>query len=519
MTAIKALGCFQHSEDDPARKLQARVIALNSTKAKQREEERLSAEYLRHPQTRMAMFFEEAPSMRMKEDSSIVADSWNELESIPSGAASVINELTMLEVERNQAMLRAEEVAVSFSEGNPFVQRADVSERMWVLVSDSNPAWKACCSIFLALKRRARALHRQLSACKNCATVFTPFFPDDYHMHQSSDTFKHCVDSRLMHKDSASLAQKALVSLARESNSYKKEGEEEYIKLIRIARGTRVSKGGVKYSRFELCENSRVESCESASQVTFMSRNLAVGVLELVIQLHFKVPISSKLLRPELHGAGLADFFQRYRHFVPEFADETLFRCFLVEFGQHVRRAEKFDPGYKFHSNWWSGRCVSPASVFVESGWMGAQVKLDKSGLVQLAKSLANGTCRVLDDFCRYDANDKFLTCTVVDNNVDLQQYLEQMPEGVENEPVEKELLPSLNPLRMEVHPEDRLAEMAKKVSSAKLGKRPPEILPDEIHRRELARARNGRYKEKLKARKLAESNISLSRKVIFVRA
>ena len=90
---------------------------------------------------------------------------------------------------------------------------------------------------------------------------------------------------------------------------------------------------------------------------------------------------------------------------------------------------------------------------------------------------------------------------------------------GLENESVEKELLPSLNPLRMEVHPEDRSAEMAKKVSSAKLGKRPPEILPDEIRRLELARARNGRYKEKLKARKLAESNISLSRKVIFVRA
>lgn len=255
-------------------------------------------------------------------------------------------------MERDNALLRAEEVAISFTEGNPFIQRADLFERMWVLVSDSNPAWNACCSIFSALKKKSTALHRQLAACKNCATVFFPLFPDEYHMHQSSAQFKSCVDSRSMDKVSESIAQRALVSLAQEANAYKKEGGEEYIKLIRVARGTRDNKGGVKYGRFELCENSHVESCESTSQVTLMSRNLAVGVLKLIIQLHFKVPISSKLLRPELHGAGFADYFQRYRHFVPEFADDTLFRCFLVEFGQHARRADKFDHGFKLNSNW-----------------------------------------------------------------------------------------------------------------------------------------------------------------------
>ena len=159
--------------------------------------------------------------------------------------------------------------------------------------------------------------------------------------------------------------------------------------------------------------------------MTLISRNLAVGVLKLVIQLYFKVPISLKLLRPELHDAGFAEYFQRYSHFVPEFAYDTLFRYFLVEFGQHERRADKFDHGFKLNSNWWSGRCISPVSAFVESGWMGALVKLDKPGLVQLAKSLANGTCQVLDYFCRYDTNEEFLNCLVVDKNADLQQYLE----------------------------------------------------------------------------------------------
>jgi hypothetical protein len=499
MSATKALDCFKDSAEGRGKKEQARVIALNKARAQQKEEERRSAEHLHHAETRMKHFFENASSMStsMEEQPSIDIDH-NESESVASGVYSVINELSKLEVVRDEALLRADEVATSFNEGNPFIQRADVFERMWVLVSHSNPSWKACCSIFSALKKKAIALHRQLASCKNCATVFFPFFPDDYHMHQSSSQFKGCVDSRSMGKDSEILAQTALVSLAKEAGAYKKEGEEEYIKLIRVVRGTRDNKGGTKYGRFELCENSHVESCESTSQVTFMSRNLAVGVLKLVIQLHFKVPVSSKLLRPELHGAGFADYFQRYRHFVPEFADETIFRCFLVEFGQHVRRADKFDRGFKLNSNWWSGRCISPVSTFADSGWMGVLVKLDKPGLVELAKSLANGTCRVLDDFCRYDTNEEFLSCPV-DTNVDLKQYLEQMPEWVEaeNEAVEKELLPALNPLCLSTHPDIVSVEMANKVSKSKLSKRAPDITEKQLKRLEQKRkCEQGRRKK-----------------------
>ena len=135
---------------------------------------------------------------------------------------------------------------------------------------------------------------------------------------------------------------------------------------------------------------------------------------------------------------------------------------------------------------------------------MGALVKLDKPGLVQLAKSLANGTCQVLDDFCRYDTNEEFLSCLVVDKNADLQQYLEQMPEWVqvENEPVEKELLPSLNPLCTKVHPEVRDAEMANKISKTKLAKRAPDLYDSEV--REMERKRKNKADSRARKRALA---------------
>jgi hypothetical protein len=509
ISATDALDCFE----DRVKKQQARVIALNKAKAQQKEEKRHSAQYLRHPETKMKIFFENAANMSTVNQSSIDSDDKTESAhtSLPNGIDTdlLINEIDCLDVEREQALLKAENTACSFAEGNPLIQRADVSERMWVLVSDENPAWKACCSMFTMMKKKANTLHRQLAACKNCATVFFPFFPADCHLHQLSDRFKGCVDSRSSNNDSNSLSRRALVSLAHEAGAYKKEGEDEYIKLIRMVRGTRDNKGGVKYGRIELCENSNVAFCESASKVILTSHNLAVGILKLVIQLHFKVPIRSKFLRPDLPGAGFAEYFQRYRHFVPEFADEILFRCFLVEFGRHVKRTDNFDHGFMSKSDWWSGRSVTPESTFASSGSFGMLIKLDKAGLVQLAKSLADGTGRVLDDFCRYNANEDFLSCPSVDENADLEQYLEQMPERVEpdnelDQPEDKELLrllPLLNPLRLADHPEVRDAEMANKVSKTKLAKRPPDL--DE-HKR-LQRDRKKKNQADYAARKKAE--------------
>jgi hypothetical protein len=500
MSATNALICFQDSAEDRGKKEQARVIALNKAKAQQKEEDRLSAERIHHPETRMKVFFENASNMSIVTRSSIDSGDLIESESVSllGDATSLIDEINRMDVDREKALLKADYTADSFAEGNPLIQRADVFERMWVLVSDNNPAWKACCSIFTMMKKKAKTLHRQLAACKNCATVFFPFFPADFHMHQLSYKFKSCVDSRPSNKDSDVLSRKALVSLAQEANAYKKEGEDEFIKLIRVVRGIRDNKGGVKYGRFELCENSHLVRCESASKAILTSHNLAVGVLKLVFQLHFKVPISSKLLRPNLHGAGFADYFQRYRHFVPEFADEILFRCFLVEFSQHVKRTDNFDHGFVSNSNWWSGRSIMPVSKFVAPGSFGVLIKLDKAGLVQLAKSLADGTGRVLDDFCRYNTNEDFLSCPSVDENVDLQQYLEQMPEWVEAEPVERELLPILRPLCLPDRPEDVIVKKNKKTSETMLSKRAPDLTEKQLKRLEQKRKCDQKRRKKV---------------------
>lgn len=507
MTASKALNCFGESAEEKAKKEQARVIALNESRAKRREEERLLAEQLHHPVTRMSIFFKNPTSMNISEQNSVVGDSQADLESLPSGSASVVNELVRMENEKDDALLRADNVAETIFEGNPYTQRANVYERMWVLVSEENPVWKVCCSVFSEFRKEAKEAHRQLAACKNCASIFFPFFPDEYHMHQISAKFKSCLDPRTSEGDCESLPQRALVGLAQEAKAYKKEGDEEFIKLPRMVKGTRGHRAVVKYGRFELCENNNV-SCESNSKKTFQARNLAVGVLELVIQLHFRIPISSKLLKPNHHGAGFADYFQHYISFVPEFSDDILFRCFLIEFGQHVRRTIKFDPGFKFNSNWWSGPCISPASTFVESGSVGRLVTLDKHGLVQLAKSLAEGTCRVVDDFFHDGKNREFIVRATVEKEVELLNYLQQIPPGLENEKVENERLPILKPLEVGTNPEVTLVEMSKRVSKTKLSKRPPDLDDDEV--REMERKRKN--KADSRARKKAEAARSTSR-------
>ena len=45
----------------------ARTNALNKARAQNKEDERLASESIRHPQTRMEIFFKNAPSMSMLE--------------------------------------------------------------------------------------------------------------------------------------------------------------------------------------------------------------------------------------------------------------------------------------------------------------------------------------------------------------------------------------------------------------------------------------------------------------------
>lgn len=471
------------------------INALNKAKAQKKEDDRLASESIHHPQTRMAMFFNNAPSMCMSEHFSVVGSTTEDCENLPSESAPIVNEPVRLKNEKDIALPRADEVAETFSEGNPYTQRANVFERMWMLVSEENHIWKVCCSVFAEWREETKKKHQQLAACKNCATIFSPFFPDDYHMHQSSVEFKRCLGTRSTEGDCEVLLKKALVDLAKKANAYKKEDDKEFIKVIKAVKGIRSNRSSVKYDRFEQCENSNVVCCYSNSTKIFQSHNLAVGVLKFVIQLHFKIPIQSKFINPKQHGAGLAGYFQRYRQFVPEFKDETLFRCFLVEFGQHVRRAAWFDRGYTSRSNWWSG---SSQDNFVDSGLFGILVRLDKPGLVELAKSLAQGTFKVLNDFYRISKNSDFMRQVGVYEDAPLHEYLEQIPPELEKEEVEKELLPVLMPLEVVANPEVRNADMAKKISDSKLKKRKPDLTEKELKVLEKKRLREQERRKKV---------------------
>lgn len=521
IAASKTLNCFKDvdgakSIEEQVSKKPYDIIARNKTRTDQKKEEFASSEYYHHPETRMDIFFKNAPSMTISDQNSIFEGGQTDFESLPSESASVFNEILRLENEKDLVMLRAEKVAWDHADGDPYKQPANVHERMWVFVSEYSPIWLAYCGIFWELLATSVNKHQQFAACKCCATIFFPFFPDDYHMHQRSASFKRCISPRT-DADWDAITQRALVDLAKDANAYKKEGGDEYIKLIRIVKGSRGHRDNVRYGRYEFCENRDVdvEHCESVSEKKFYSRNLAVGVLKLVIQLHFKVPIGSKLLKPHQHGAGFADYFQRYRHLVPEFKEEAVFRCFLIEFGRHVRRTAQFDIGFQLNSNWWSGRRLSPASVFVTTGFPGVLVKLDKVGLVQLAKSLVEGTLRVLDDFCRENKNSEFLEFIdhpVVEVETALCQYLDQMPAGVEDEPVEKGLVPSLHPLRLADRPEVPNVEKNKKTSDSMLSKRPPDLTDDRKAFLERKRRNNEAYKARKKAAFTPSSRIVSSR-------
>lgn len=497
MTASKALEGFKQNEIKASQ-----FIADKKSKSQKKKEERISSDYLHHPQTRMGIFFKNAPNMCMSEHVSVSEGDDNDFESLPNESGSVISEFFRLESDRDAALLRADNTAETCTVEDPYIQRADVFERMWMHVEEDDPVWKVYCTVLLNILVDARKNHQQVSACMNCATIFIPFFPDDYHMHQRSAEFKTCIGSRSAGAKWEILAQKALIKLAKEAKAYRKIGGDEYIKLIRIVKGTRGHRTNVKYNRIELCQNSNVESCESVSEKKFQSRNLTVGILKLVIQLHFKIPIPKWMVRPYHHGAGLYDYFERYRHFVPEFKNNIMFRCFLIEFGQHVRRTDRFDPGYELRSNWW---CGSYQSNFVGSGLVGVIVQLDKRGLVQLAKSLVDGTFKVLEDFYESDKNEVFLKQKDIAEDNSLQEYLDEIPAWVEKEKLENEKgrVPVLRPLEIVTNPETHNIEKNKKTSQTMISKRPPNLTEEDFNRREQLRIR----KQKSRARQKQEDN------------
>ena len=85
----------------------------------------------------------------------------------------------------------------------------------------------------------------------------------------------------------------------------------------------------------------------------------------------------------------------------------------------------------------------------------------------------------------------------------------------VENEPVERELLPSLNPLCTELHPEVRDAEIANKISKTKLAKSAPDLDDSEVREMERKRKNKADFRARKKALNEQGTIYSPRRKVI----
>jgi hypothetical protein len=78
---------------------------------------------------------------------------------------------------------------------------------------------------------------------------------------------------------------KALVTLAKEAKAYKKDGGDEYIKLLLVVKGVRSHRGKCKYDRLEICENCEVESdLQEVAKKRFKVQAFAAGILELIFR-------------------------------------------------------------------------------------------------------------------------------------------------------------------------------------------------------------------------------------------
>jgi hypothetical protein len=179
------------------------------------------------------------------------------------------------------------------------------------------------------------------------------------------------------------------------------------------------------------------------------------------------------ILRPKLHGAGMINVFEAFRHLVPEFKDEILFRGFLIAFGRHVRLTLKRDD-YDLVTHWWNGQTSCSDCMFLDSSRGGGREVFNEEGRLHLAQYLAEQTFVSLEQYFAAGVHAKFLKSATVHIEKDyLQKHLEEIQKGS----LEEELLkvPKLTP-KFALPKALVEANRAKNISETKLGKRPPEI-------------------------------------------
>lgn len=443
-----------------------------------------------------------------------------------SGIGQVIEQLVLDEKMRDANKDRADDITSDLADMKLEHQPMDVFQRMWTPVSIDNPIWKQYRNLLRDLKEKRAKGHRELAACSQCLTIFFPSFPADHHIHQRSKGFGTAIDERRVESCLKAMVEaseenefhqtvsyKALVGLAKEAKAYMKNSTGEYIKLIRLATGTRSHRGKGKYSHTELCENCNVESdAVGECRKRYKLQNLAAGILKLIFILCYKVHVPSRVLRPNHYGAGLVSFFDFYRSEVEEFEHELIYRGFLTAFSHHVAATLELDSQSHPVTHWWNPPAGTTTCQFLDSSKGNARSEFDKAGCQKLAHNLAVNTFRELDLYFTIGSNRRFLgSAAKLVGNKFLEGYLEDMPKEIADEKLD---VPDIAPVY--ATPKELVGvKKGQKISEAKLSKRPPELSPEELATREYERNRKAESRKRaaLKKKKAQEdSMLGLSR-------
>jgi hypothetical protein len=293
---------FREAQTQRLRKQEADYVAQLEKAKKQASLRQQAADTFVHPEIRMREVFQAKQLPQTPTHSttvgSIAEESAESCDDLEADATHLVHQLILQEKARQANMQRADQSTTDLSDMRLEHQPANVFERMWTPVCEDNPIWRRYRQLFNEMRRSRTAKHQQLAACASCMTIFTPFFPAGFHLHRLSKGFKTAADERrfsacveaVVEADEdagfyESPTYKALVALAKEAKAYKKDGGDEYIKLLRVVQGVRSHRGKGKYDRLEICENCEVESdLQEAAKKRFKVQTLARGILELVFR-------------------------------------------------------------------------------------------------------------------------------------------------------------------------------------------------------------------------------------------
>lgn len=274
------------------------------------------------------------------------------------------------ELEHRNRYLKWHRSTTDIADLNLYGQPADAFERMWTPLVSDNPIFAAYREVLLELKMDCVKSTKKLAGCKQCFTIFTPRFPDEF-LHKLSKPFRGATDKREVKRRSRNslnmeedtlqecFQRDALIQLAKEAGVYKKEDGIDYIRMLRVCKGKRLRDGTVVFENLTVCANADEDNPEDLMRTRFKIKNLAKGLEWLIKDLYYqrKIPheVLRKVMNPDIHGAGLELIFRQYhRSGIPEFASELVFRAFLIAFAKHIRTSVDQDSRQP-RTHWWLG--------------------------------------------------------------------------------------------------------------------------------------------------------------------